>query len=108
MLATKGEATTGQTGGVNDMMSNLSIMEGAKSSQPVPQTRAPAVTRRSTFQTTDKDDEQASGDLDEGGRSSEMSAQDKKDLKSDTINYDAQKMIGHGKMTRYTQHATLV
>eukprot|EP01041_Mallomonas_annulata_P001850 gene1850-3594_t len=29
-------------------------------------------------------------------RSYEISAQDRKDLKSDTINYDAQRMVGHG------------
>ena len=61
------------------MMSNLSIAspEKASSSQPPPQTRAPAVTRRSTFHTSGKDDEQASGNLDEGGRTGEISAQEK-------------------------------
>lgn len=38
------------------------------------------------------------GSLDQGEASSrnEISAQDRKDLRSDTINYDAQRMIGHG------------
>ncbi|KAJ1389734.1 hypothetical protein B484DRAFT_425716, partial [Ochromonadaceae sp. CCMP2298] len=31
-----------------------------------------------------------------GVKGTEISAQDRKDLRSDTINYDAQRMIGHG------------
>ena len=64
-------------------LSNLSITEGAKSSAAVPQTRAPAVTRRSTFHTSGKDDEeeQGSGVLDVD-RPSEISAQEKYVLQS--------------------------
>ena len=61
-------------------MSNLSITEGAAKTNTaaVPQTRAPAVTRRSTFHTSGKDDEeeQGSGVLDVD-RPSEISAQEK-------------------------------
>ena len=61
-------------------LSNLSITEGAKtaSAAAAPQTRAPAVTRRSTFHTSGKDDEeeQGSGVLDVD-RPSEISAQEK-------------------------------
>ena len=57
------------------MMSNLSIGEGDRPTrQQIPQTQAPAVTRRSTFH-TGKDDEPASGNLDEGPN--EMTAQDR-------------------------------
>ena len=64
-----------QAGAVSDMMSNLTIGEGDRASrQPAPQTQAPAVTRRSTFH-TDKEEEPASGILEEGP--SEMTAQDR-------------------------------
>lgn len=56
------------------MMSNLSI--GENGAAPVPQTRAPAVTRRATFNTTGKDDEQSSGVLDNDNRT-EISAQER-------------------------------
>jgi len=36
----------------------------------------------------------SSGDLD--SKSNEITAQDRRDLRSDTVNYDAQRMIGHG------------
>lgn len=77
--------STDKAGGLQDnvseAMKKLSIADIAKQSSST--TMEPTVP-------------QSSLDNSEGTSSSSISMQDRKDLKTETINYDAQRMIGHG------------